>query len=142
MGDWIMPPRSRSRPRQAPRNYQPPFGDRGDAFPSLFGSNSLQEQYLKSSSVATIATWLQNLVSGGSPASPGPSVYGRTLQGFNYEPPTQPMKMFEQASGLKGAAEIAAKSAGNRAIPNPLLWILTPSLMKMFRDASGPAPTS
>ena len=144
-----LPPRSSKRGGRSRSSRRPPLGvqgslvpvppsklDRGGSFSSLFGSNSLQEQYMKSSSVGTIATWLQNLLQG--VGNPSTGVYGPTLQGFNYEPPTSGMRGFERASGLGGSAEALAKQLGNRAMPSPLLWLLTPSLMNLFTEGSNP----
>ena len=142
-------PRRRSSPRRSPRSKSKPNVGRGvnrrqselgflPPLPTILPSQTLEEQYVKSSLLGTL---LDTIKSGGRGLSQS-GVWGPTLRGLQgIEAPTSMMKSFERATGLRGAAEGLAKQAANRAMPSPFLWLLTPSLWKLFMEGASPPKT-
>jgi hypothetical protein len=156
VGDWIMPRRG-----GRPANYTPPGGrDPGwlDQFETLLRDSvayytqptglSREDRVTGAASPAMFEAGdaiLETMMRKWWPSRVGPAadsgnLFIRAEQGLNrtpFEPGTK------AAMRNMGASEgLLAAGSRSSTLFNPFLWLMTPSLMKMFRDASGPAPKS
>lgn len=110
----------------------PTLNPRGEPIPgTVFQFDSLLDQYLAGSFGSTALNVAQF---GPQTAMNQSSVFGPTFRGFNFEPPTQAMRQFEEASGFRGAAETLARQQGNRIIPSPFLWIFNKLFFQNLSD--------